>query len=265
MSLSALIWNGLALVCWIWAVPFAGRALSLDRDRAALLVFALAPALIFQLFVHVGDPDQVLLSIPAWCLLGGYVVDMVAQRRDNTGVVATILVAVNMLLFLRPLPDVAGKSNARQVRGVDRMMNATFDRLREVTTRRPTCIVFVSNYVSWRHISYYFPDVPLYVLTGDPAAPRQAEPAAYLLEGRSGQQLPVDGNQIILPEGRDLLFLVPENHPAWRAAAAQLPINRSGAYPVVPAGSVERLSIGSYHFRVGGPGSGRIRQVVDGM
>src|SRR5437870_10493292 len=79
-----IIWNGLAVITWIWALPSYFR----HRDRlawgGAQVVFFLVwlvPGLIVQALVHVGAPGHTLFSVAALCVLGGYILSFV-QGRD---------------------------------------------------------------------------------------------------------------------------------------------------------------------------------------
>jgi hypothetical protein len=81
--------------------------------------------------------------------------------------------------------------------------------------------------VTWRHLSYYFPDVPLYVLHAAADAP------AWLLRGRTMEEPEVRDGAYVLPADATVLWVVeppaaPSIDPPAEAAG---PVFRSGAGP----------------------------------
>src|ERR1051325_1096837 len=86
-----VIWNGLAMVPWIWVVPFCfGRPEDIratDHPTSARrgMVFAfffiwLVPGLIVQAMTHIEEPGHTLFSVAALCVLGGYVLSLARGR-----------------------------------------------------------------------------------------------------------------------------------------------------------------------------------------
>src|SRR6185436_4458652 len=72
----------------------------------------LIPGLIVQALIHVAAPGHTLFSIPAWCLLGAWVIGMAAERLAPSDaplgahVALSAALVLNILLFLNyyPLP-----------------------------------------------------------------------------------------------------------------------------------------------------------------
>src|SRR5262249_26355181 len=63
-----VIWNATALLGAIWAIPFVVKSrnrISLGSPQTVFMIAWLLPGLLFQVFVHVGDPGHTLFSIPA--------------------------------------------------------------------------------------------------------------------------------------------------------------------------------------------------------
>jgi hypothetical protein len=115
-----IIWNGLAVIGWIWVVPFLlfGRRdhltnsqfpipnshpmrienweLRIGQIKPAFFFIWLVPGLIIQALVHVDAPGHTLFSVAALCVLGGYVLSLVRGR--DSALVAALL--VNAIFFL---------------------------------------------------------------------------------------------------------------------------------------------------------------------
>src|SRR5262249_21824085 len=191
-----VVWNGLAIVTWIWAVPFYFRR----RDslpwggRRVFFFIWLVPGLIVQALVHIGAPGHTLFSVAALCVLGGYVLSL-AQARE---VVLGAALVVNVMLFLDFLQLPAGVTNAAngtpsiknamlfgtfetsigQVRWLDDFTGSTLAEIREFTPKdRPSIIVTTNMYVSqwfmnWRIGRYYLPSQDFWILYNDTAKKR---------------------------------------------------------------------------------------------
>jgi hypothetical protein len=123
-----VIWNGLAVIAWIWAVPFAfgnpqefsradhpGATLDASPYRArpsgrwpvgAFFFVWLAPGLIIQALTHVEEPGHTLFSVAAVCVLGGYVLSLLRAR--DFALAGAVLVSAFIFLEvgdLFPLPE----------------------------------------------------------------------------------------------------------------------------------------------------------------
>src|SRR6185295_11896519 len=96
------IWNGMAVIGWIWALPFA----RLNRSRVAFIGVWVLPGMLFQALVHVEEAGHTIFSIPAWCVLGGVVLAVVAKRFTAAAVVAVMVLNVALFLNYVPLPPV---------------------------------------------------------------------------------------------------------------------------------------------------------------
>ena len=110
-----MIWNGLAVVGWIWAVPlfiFASRRAGILSKQSAFMIVWLAPGLMVQALIHVAAPGHTLFSIPALCLIGAHVLWAATQRwkgaQENSIPLAETALAlgliVNVMLFLDYVP-----------------------------------------------------------------------------------------------------------------------------------------------------------------
>src|SRR5262249_13760044 len=93
-----VVWNGLAVATWIWAVPFylrrSGRLT--PGSQWAFFFIWLVPGLIVQALIHIGAPGHTLFSVAALCVLGGYFLSLTPAKDIVLG---TALV-LNVMLFL---------------------------------------------------------------------------------------------------------------------------------------------------------------------
>jgi hypothetical protein len=182
------IWNALAVIGWIWAVPIYFRnreRLPIASSHGAFFFVWLVPGLIVQALIHVADPGHTAFSVPILCLLGGYVLSLVPAREQ---VLAAVLV-FNTMLFLDffPLPAEARPSDGRpsiknaalyatfetsigQVRYLDDVTRTALNQIRQFTPAgRPSMIITTDTYVNqyfmnWRIGRYYLPDRDFWVL-----------------------------------------------------------------------------------------------------
>ncbi len=134
-----VIWNALAVVGWIWALPSVlGTRTSIeaspDRARAsrhpgapasiklsrhpssarrgmivAFFFIWIIPGLIVQAMVHVDAPGHTLYSVAALCVLGGYVLSRLHAREFALG--ASLLVNAIFFLDFFPLPAAVNDPN----------------------------------------------------------------------------------------------------------------------------------------------------------
>jgi hypothetical protein len=185
-----VIWNGLAVIGWIWALPFYFRnrdRLPLASSQGIFLFVWLVPGLIVQALIHVAAPGHTLFSVAAFCVLGGYVLSVVRGR----DLVLTFAIVLNVMLFLDyfPLPaDAAAplsqrqpsiknamlfgtfESSLGQVRYLDDVTRTTLKEIEEFTPKdRPSIIVTTDGYIdqwfmNWRIGRYYLPDRDFWVL-----------------------------------------------------------------------------------------------------
>src|SRR5262249_36757723 len=99
-----VIWNATALLGAIWAIPFVVKSrdrISLGSPQTVFMIAWLLPGLLFQVFVHVGDPGHTLFSIPALAIVGGYLIFCGTQRvSELREVFLSGAVLFNAALFL---------------------------------------------------------------------------------------------------------------------------------------------------------------------
>ena len=240
-----IIWNGLAVITWIWALPSYFR----HRDRlawgGAQVVFFLVwlvPGLIVQALVHVGAPGHTLFSVAALCVLGGYILSFVPGR----DLVLAAALVVNVMLFLGYFALPVGRGNESLSRGNPSLKNAmlygtyessigmvrdldtitriTLNEIAEFTPKdRPTIIISTNSYVdqffmNWRIGRYYLPNQDFWILYND-AKKKRAERIrrSALLELRETGPVRVP----IFQEGRILWLIEPGSAIQKQLAATQ--------------------------------------------
>jgi hypothetical protein len=173
MLAQAVVWNGLGALAWIWAVPFVRARWSENATQKHwwFLTVWFAPIFLFAAFVHIGDPDQALASIPVLCIVGGRTLDLWLQQAGNSRVVATAAVAAcaNAALFFYPPGRLAAAASYKAVRSVDRQTQDVFAAIRHLKANSPVSIVEYHGVITWRHLSYYFPNDPVLYLAANPS------------------------------------------------------------------------------------------------
>ncbi len=193
-----VIWNGIALVGWIWAAIIGYRRLSAKDIPWKFLLIWIGPGLTFQMFFHIAAPGHTLFATPAFCLAGACVISMLGRHRNG---ILTIAAIVNVALFLNAVPlgyaptPSASSLEKAWVTVRNSIGYGTFEtsqgRLRwteemaEVSLRelsrfrvpdRPNVIIALNGnaaefeFANWRVIAYYMDQQPLWVL-GDHLPP----------------------------------------------------------------------------------------------
>lgn len=203
----AFIWTGSGVLAWLWAVPFGclGRGGVTDWGRRlTFLALWFSPLFLFQLIIHIGNPDHALSAIPVLCLLGAfciaaasrwlrrYAAAHLGQVRLSAPAAALLPLAIavigNLILFFGrfPLPE---RKPDGSFRGLASVVNAfrvgtyessyarvswieqtTADGLKQIAalksgTNRPVLILWTkSGQPVWRKVSFYLPGQKVYAL-----------------------------------------------------------------------------------------------------
>jgi len=198
-----LIWNGLAVVAMLVALPFVRRRnglLSRQDGVGKFLALWALPLLGFQFFLHIASPGHALSTVPIICLLAAVALEHsgkepgiwgAAPRRESLLVVALLL---NVLLFVAPFdpparPAAFGikrfyyslrdavlygrfETSAGMLQHLDNSTSESLDRLSELRAAGPVALVVWKDApMSWRQGTYYVRDLPFCVLmeARDPA------------------------------------------------------------------------------------------------
>jgi dolichyl-phosphate-mannose-protein mannosyltransferase len=240
-----VIWNGLAIVTWIWAFPFFLRnreRLKVTSAQGVFFIVWLIPGLAVQALIHVAAPGHTLFSVVAWCVLGGYFLSLVPGRE----LMLSAALIFNVMLFLDyfPLPLNRGnesltrgnpsvknamlfgtyESSIAMVRDLDTITRTTLNELAEFTPKdRPVIIISTDTYqdqffMNWRVGRYYVPNQDFWVLYNtltNRRAERIRRDASMDVRGRVPIRVP------IFQEGRILWLIEPDSAFYKQVAAAQ--------------------------------------------
>lgn len=223
MAKAAVIWNGLGMMSWVWILAIERRWPSFGV-LAFLAAWAL-PAFLFHAFVHVGDPDHTLATVPALCVVGGAAFASLSRRLPSEGwLISTLLGAtINALLFFLPLGGYAGASTFRAVEYVDHATRETFDAIRRLSRGSSTTILCHGCFITERHLRYYFPQLPILVL------PRTAGGRAEQYIGGSPSPPVVRNGAIAVPPSQRVIWLVsPHQQDARIELARKVDLRQEG-------------------------------------
>lgn len=211
MAKDAFVWNGFAVAAWIWAIPLAGwRLRALFQGRVLFLLLSFVPPFLFSIFVHVADPDQALMTVPVVCLAGGAVLQEAFNSwRHRVPAPAVVAVAclsfsacLSTYLFFHPPAGPARAAGYGVIRYVNNHMRDTFNTIEELRRARPVQIISFRPPISWRNLSYYFPDIPIIVVEPD-------DPSRVWQAGSHwGQSVPRQEGKVIIDYGRDIVILL---------------------------------------------------------
>jgi hypothetical protein len=187
-----LLWNSMAVLGWVWAPILLRRRMQAMRVPWMFLFVWLAPGILFQLIVHIGEPGHTLFAIPVFCLIGGAVLSLMPRYRNA---VLTLAAIVSAGLFLNavpfgypPSPDSplwkkawlslknsiaygTFETSMQRLEWTDELRRVSIEELwRFRLSDRPTIIVALNgngqefDFISWRVVSYYMGDQRLRVL-----------------------------------------------------------------------------------------------------
>ena len=236
-----VIWNGLAVIVWLWAAPFFARSnarMKLSSVQGLFMMTWLVPGLIVQALTHMAAPGHTLFATPALCILGAYVLSVAFSpvERRELGLSAALVFSLMLFLNFFELPDAAAGAG-----GIQRIKNvlsfATFETslsgvrwldqttavgLKEAATfraaDRPTLIVstdvhYQQWFTNWRIARYYLPDQEMWIVADQmmPPMAQRIQRDRYL-ETISGPLV-----RVPVPRGGRVLWLLEQNGPFHQA------------------------------------------------
>lgn len=215
MVAEAVVWNGLAVLVWIWAVPAIRRQLPavITRLKAEFLLVWFVPPFLFSAIVHIGAPGHALASIPPLILAGSAVLAAGVSRWGPRGVLAAVIavMAAQTLLFFKPPSRLARAASYKQARDVDRLISGTMAAIRAAQADGPVTIVHYGSSVSSRQLYYYFPDDYVDILPRSNKRTDLQWPTAYYQ--RKILPLPAGTGGLIRPGSHKIICLLPPNAP----------------------------------------------------
>jgi hypothetical protein len=263
-----IAWNGMAIAGWILfrflAKPRSGQGV------AWFLALWIVPPLVFHATIHVGAPDQALITIAAFCVLGGGVLAALLEKRRWAGVAAAgFAVALNLLAFWRPASlapfvertGIEGNLLYMRKQITDGLWEMSWPCFRYVHAESEqgletfaktladspgkTFVVWNRSPVSWRKLAYYFPD-QTYCLLHDQLHTDIYTVTAACWQGanflRRYDGAPV---QIPLAGARRIIWVLGDDAPAKTALGARLHAAGPGGIYWTAA---EPLEVPGYRF-----------------
>jgi hypothetical protein len=206
MAAAAVIWPGMGVLAWIWAVPLAGWRNPAQRleSLSPLLALWFIPSLFFFATVHVADPDQSLLMAPVYCIAGGAAIDAMIDRRSWHRFRIPILVlaaAASFYVFLRPPRGIPRASGYGVIRYMQARSTGVFGALDRLRSRGPLQILVYHPVLTWRKIAYYQQSSPVYVVEDN--AP------AWMAHSRHRTEVPKHDNSYLLRPGTVAVVMAP--------------------------------------------------------
>ncbi len=256
MFAEALVWNGLGAVAWIWALPARAvrQAYSGWSVRVRFLLVWFLPAFLFSALVHIGDPDQALTTIPVLCVLGGAVLASLVEHhgRRRVWTMAACAVAMCSALFFMPPPGkLARASSYHAVASGGRITDAAISAIEDIRKRGQAVIIHYGFPVSYRQISYYFPDDYVVVLPGMPGS-ASSSGEAWVLFRRKLVSRYKNGSEVVLPAAKELVFLLPPGTQPLKVAPALGPATRRGRVFYTTSLPQKDFQFGEYHLAIRG-------------
>jgi hypothetical protein len=246
MLFRTAIWNGTAIAGWALLAPLARP--SFRRSVAIFIALWIVPALIFHAVVHLDDPDQALSTIPAFCLVGGvFLVSFFRRNRDAALLGAAFVAAFNLAIFLAPFPlkperpwytpvvDAWWHTSYTRHASVAEQADALIPALAAELRRGRTLVLWNRAPLTWRTLSYYFPNQTLCLLLDDPSTGNRPHAALWRnleLQERIAGPTPV----IPLADAEQLLWVLGPSSPVRVSIAYRLEPRAEGLYrsPAVP-------------------------------
>ena len=190
-----VVWNSLAVLGWIWAVPLflaSRERINLISTHTVFLKIWVLPGLIAQALIHVAAPGHTLFSIPVFCLVGAYVLRVGLKRWAvaDAGLIAAVAASLMLFLHFIPLPSADSwggswdafsvmtfDSSLENIRWLDDVHGSTLREIRNLTTPDRKAIIVTQDmagtvwFLNWRIARYYLPDADIRILVDHKQTP----------------------------------------------------------------------------------------------
>jgi 4-amino-4-deoxy-L-arabinose transferase-like glycosyltransferase len=243
-----VVWNGLAAVWWVWALPIILRAAarsSIDRRVVFFMSLWLLPGWLMQSVVHVAAPGHTLSSIPALCIAGAWVLSIAARElsRSDEGsfqfreMLLSGALIFNVMVFLNffPVPDpstrpsdgspsithaiayATNETTLGMIRSMDQVASATLSEIQRFTPQDRPSLLISSDvhlqqwFLNWRILRYYQPNRDIWALAD------QANPKSALRVRRYASLQSVVGEpvRVPVPRGGRILWILDRTSPFY--------------------------------------------------
>jgi hypothetical protein len=158
-------------------------------------------------------------------------------------VAALAMLALSVYSFRRPLmPDVKVASNGT-VRFSNDWMRSTLAAVNALRSEGALAIVCYGSVVSWRQISYYYPDTPVLYLPGAENGSQVVSPFWTFHSTRIAAAYPIS-----LPESGNVAWAVASGHEIRQALADAQPTREVGPLVVMRLSEGSRFHVGMWNF-----------------
>lgn len=249
MAYMTIVWTFVGVLSWAWCVPFVLRSAKslFTRFEIEFLLVWLVPGFLFYATVHTGDPDHPLSIVPVTCLIGAAVLARFARDYAPRWLPAVVIaaVALNALMFFKPVNKTAKAGSYKVAQWLDGYMNGVITSVAALHAKGPVAVVSAGPSPGWRNVSYYFPDVPVLVVSStDPQKPYGWE--SY--RGRS-RPLAVEGASIWLPACKTIAWIDYSDKPVSPSGAPGLPVLPNTSVTVTEPGFDAAYRFRGFSFR----------------
>lgn len=249
MAYMTMVWTFVGVLSWVWCIPFVFRSAKslFTRFEIEFLLVWLIPGFLFYATVHTGDPDHPLSIVPVTCLMGAAVLARVAREYAPRSLPALVVaaVALNALMFFKPVNKTAKAGSYKVAQWLDGYMNGVITSVEALHAKGPVAVVSAGPTPGWRNVSYYFPDVPVLVVSSaDPQNPFGWE--SY--RGRA-RPLTIENKSILLPACRTIAWINFNDTPVSLTGAQVLPSLPSASLTVTAPGFDAGYKFRGFTFR----------------
>jgi hypothetical protein len=263
-----IAWNGMAVAGWIlfrfFAKPRAGRG------AAWFLALWIVPAVVFHATIHLAAPDQALITIAAFCVLGGGVLAALLEKSRSAGIAAVgFAVALNLVAFWHPISlypfvkrvGIEGNLLYMRKQITDGLWEMSWTCFRSVNVPSEqalktfqqtlagspgkTFVIWNRSPVTWRKLAYYYPD-QTYCLLHDQLHTDIYTVTAACWQGANFLRR-YDGAPVRIPlaGASRIIWVLGESSPAKTALGARLQTVGPGGIYWTPA---EPMEVPGYRF-----------------
>ena len=214
MVAEAIVWNFLAPLAWIWALPSRAetenmRRLGHPRAFSPRLVSPALPLLCTGSYRRSGPGahfDSGPVSLRWRRSVSAHRTPWDAPHLGHGGRAVAVC---SVLFFLPPRWKLARASSYRAVASIGRITDGAISAIDKVSKDEQAVIIDYGFLVSYRQIAYYFPDDYVVFLPGVPASPSSAGDA-WVFHHHKFLSAYSNGNDIVVPPARKILFLLPQ-------------------------------------------------------
>ena len=202
MAWDAVAWSCLGTLSWIWAVPLVKK----QGGPWAFLAVWFFPGLAFYAIFHVADPDHTLGIVPATCVAGAFLLNRMMQEAgfSKRALLYTAAAGLNAFLFFKPISVSTKPATYKPVQWIKAFIPEIIDGVGSLRTASPLTVIFKSDTIGWRHLSYYYPDLPLLMLLHENASLRVRE-----ITGRHVTEHAISNGTISLPSCTTVAWVDP--------------------------------------------------------